>query len=74
MELHAVPRGFGAVAARRHVTPPAAAIPGFVLEHSTASWIGASSHASQLHQDERVAGTLNHGDEETGEGVTHRHE
>lgn len=74
MQLDAVPSGLGSVAACGHVTPPAAAIPGLVLEHASASWIGAPSDARKLAQDERVTRTLHHGNEEAGEGITHRHE
>ena len=74
MQLHAVPRGLRAVAAGGHIAPAAATVPCFVLEYAPTSRISTASHARELSEYECVAGTLHHGDEQAGEGITHRHE
>ena len=69
-----MPSGLGAIAARRHVAPPPTSVLRLVLEHATAPGISAASYPNELTEDERIGGTLDHGDQQAREGVTDRHE
>ena len=73
MQLHAMAGGLGAIAARRHVAPPATSVLRLVLEHATAARIGAASNPNQLAKDERIGGTLDHRYQQAREGITDRH-
>ena len=55
-QLLAMARGFGAVAARRHVAPAATAVLGAVVKHTCTACIGATTNPRQLAQYERVRG------------------
>src|SRR5689334_15770220 len=70
VQLHAVPRGLGAIAAGRHVAPAPTAVLRLVLEDATAPWVGAPADASELVEDERIGRVLDDGDEQPGECVT----
>src|SRR6185436_5040224 len=74
LQLLPVAGRFGAIAARRHVTPAAASVFRVVEEHALAARIGASAHARQLAEDERVGRGFYDGDDESGECVSNRNE
>jgi hypothetical protein len=72
-ELFAMTGRLGAIAARRHVAPPAPAVLGVIVENALAAWVGATAHARQLSEDERVRGGFDDWNDETREGVSHWH-
>ena len=67
LELFPMPGRLGAIAARRHVAPAAAAILGVVEEHALAARIRAAAHAPQFAEDECIGGGFDDRDDESGE-------
>jgi hypothetical protein len=74
MQLHTVPGRLGAIATRGHVAPPSPAILCLILEDAPAPRVGAAPNAPELIEDQRVGGTLDDGNEQASECVTHRDE
>src|SRR5262245_33436895 len=74
LELFAMARGLGAIAARGHVAPAAASVLRVVEEDALASLIRAAPDARELAEDERVGGGLDDRDHEARERVTDRDE
>ena len=74
LQLLPMARGLRAVAAGRHIAPPAPAVLRVIEEHALASRIGAAAYAHELTEDQRVGRRLDDGDDESGERVADGHE
>jgi len=73
-EFTAMTRGFGAIAARRHVAPAASPILRSVEKHARATLVGTAANAHELAQHEGIGGRLDDGDHQACERVAHRNE
>src|SRR6185503_8371055 len=74
LELLPMARGLGAITARGHVAPAAAAVLRVVVEDALAARIGAAANARQLAEDECISGRFDDGNDEARECIANRNE
>src|SRR6185503_16449664 len=74
LELLPMARGLGAITARGHVAPAAAAVLRVVVEDTLAARIGAAANARQLAEDECISGRFDDRNDEARECIANRNE